>query len=100
MFDGRWSITMKSPMGDQQGELELISEGGSLNGTMVSPMGLTEITEGKVEGNQATWTVSVTQPMKLSMKFKATVEGDTMTGKAKAGLMPGGSFTGTRITQT
>ena len=57
---------------------------------------------GKIEavaaGDRLTWTQAVTTPMKLTLKFDVTIEGDTMTGTSKAGIFPASKVTGTRST--
>jgi hypothetical protein len=35
--------------------------------------------------------------MKLTLKFDVTVDGDTMTGTSKAGILPSSKVNGTRV---
>lgn len=94
--DGTWNITLNSPMGAQQGTLELKSEGSTLTGTMSGPQGALALEEGTVDGNNATWKVNITQPMAITIEASATVDGDNITGEAKLGAFGSASFTGTR----
>ncbi|KPM56681.1 hypothetical protein CcI49_26855 [Frankia sp. CcI49] len=96
-IDGRWEIILSSPIGEQKGELTITSTGSGFTGSMVQDGTTLEITDGRVDGDKISWSVAVTSPMKLTLKSTATVSGDTMTGKAKPGIMPGMSFTGTRV---
>lgn len=95
--DGRWEIILSTPMGERKGTLEFVTDGSTLTGSMDTDDGPVAITDGKVSGDTISWTSAITSPMKLTVKATATVEGDTLKGKAKAGIMPGISFTGTRI---
>ena len=48
------------------------------------------------DGNRLTWTQAVTTPMKLTLKFDVTVDGDSMTGTSKAGILPASKVYGGR----
>jgi hypothetical protein len=95
MVDGKWNVTIKTPAGDKSGVLELKSEGTTLTGSMSGPDHFAEISNGKVNGNQLSWSAKVTKPMRLSLKFSATVEADRISGAAKH-LLGKATFTGTR----
>jgi hypothetical protein len=97
MVDGKWNVTIKTPAGDQSGVLELKTEGRTLTGSMSGPDHFAEINDGKVDGHQLSWSAKITKPMRLSLKFTATVEADRMSGAAKY-LLGKATFTGTRIT--
>ena len=45
---------------------------------------------GAVSGNTLTWQQKITTPMPMTLDMTATIEGDTITGSAKAGAF--GSF--------
>ena len=81
-IDGIYNITFHTPMGDQKVKLNLKTDGDTLTGTSESDMtGLSKITEGKVNGNELTWTENVNTPMgPLTMNLKVTVDGDSITG--------------------
>ena len=97
MVDGKWNVTIKTPAGDRSGVLELRTEGTTLTGSMSGPDHFAEISDGKVIGNQLSWSAKVTKPMRLSLKFTAAVEADRISGAAKH-LLGKATFTGTRIT--
>jgi hypothetical protein len=42
------------------------------------------------------WKVDVTKPMALTVSFRGKIEGDTISGKAKAGMFPAMAFEGAR----
>jgi hypothetical protein len=96
---GTWDLTIDTPMGKQYGRLELIENpDGSWQGTSLSKDSGEEapLTDISVNGNEVSWQQAVTKPMKLNLKCTVTVDGDTLTGKAKAGIFPAVSMTGER----
>ena len=62
------------------GTLTLKVDGDSLSGSMAGPQGTESFEGGKVDGNSATWTVNVTQPMAMDLKFDSTIDGDKISG--------------------
>ena len=95
MVQGKWNITIKTPMGDKSGVLDLKTEGTMLTGSLSDAEHYAAISDGKVEGNKLSWSAKITKPMRMSFKFTATVEADRISGAAKH-LMGKATFTGTR----
>lgn len=95
-IDGTWQTVTNTPMGKQEGTLTLTSNGGALTGEMKSAMGTEPIQDGKVDGDSASWTVSMTKPMPMKLEFSAKVEGDKLTGEVKLGAFGKAAFEGTR----
>jgi len=94
--DGKYNITLQSPMVAQPAELELKSSGGSLTGTQSARGNSMDIAYGKVDGNNVSWSVNITQPMPITLEFSGTVDGDKISGNAKAGAFGSFPFSGTR----
>jgi hypothetical protein len=95
MVEGRWNITIKTPVGEKSGVLDLKTEGSALTGSMSDADHYAAISDGKVQGNQLSWSAKITKPMRMSLKFTATVEADHISGAAKH-LLGKATFTGTR----
>ncbi len=95
-FAGTWDISIDTPMGSQNVKLTLEENGSELTGSMHSPQGDLEISDGKVDGDQASWTGSLTQPMPITLEFKAKLEGDAISGDVNLGSFGSASFKGTR----
>ena len=71
--DGKWEISMNTPMGAQAGTLDLKEDGNALTGTMsaaAAPEAM-EITDGTVDGDNLTWKAALTQPMPITLEFAA-----------------------------
>jgi hypothetical protein len=95
-IDGTWDITVNTPMGPQESSADLKSDGGALTGTNTGGGATMDIYEGKVDGDSASWKIDATQPFPMTLEFTAQVDGDKISGEAKAGMFPASPFTGTR----
>ena len=95
-LDGSWNLTMETPMGERRSKLTLKTAGGTLTGTQEAEGNTTDIFEGTVNGDDASWKVSITNPMPLTLTFSASVNGDTISGQADTGMFGSFPFQGTR----
>ncbi len=50
-----------------------------------------------LDGNRLTWKQSITKPMRLNLTFDVIIDGDTLSGTSKAGMLPASKVTGTRV---
>jgi hypothetical protein len=93
--DGSWKTTINSPIGVQEGALDIMTSGDSFKGTMRGRAGAQEIS-GVVQGNVLTWSAAITRPVPTTLEFAVTVDGDTMSGSVKAGAFGTSPLTGIR----
>ena len=77
-------------MGERKATLTVKSAGNTLTGTQGAEAIPAEIADGKVNGNDVAWKVSINNPMPLTLEFTGKVDGDTM--KGEMGVGPMGSF--------
>ena len=96
--DGKWEISMNTPMGAQSGDAR--PEGRrrdphrhDVGRRRADAM---EITDGTVDGDNLTWKAALTQPMPITLEFAAKVEGDKISGNVKLGTFGDATFEGTR----
>ncbi|MEC9363597.1 MAG: alpha/beta hydrolase [Pseudomonadota bacterium] len=95
--DGRWTLTVKTPMGIKTDTLELRSIKGGVTGTQTSPeIGTHPDLKIKVDGNTLSWDIPVTKPIKITLKFTVRIDGDAMTGTVKAGMFGKAPLSGVR----
>lgn len=94
--DGAWTISIDSPMGKQDGSLDLKTDGATLSGTQAAQGQTSPIADGKVEGDTLSWSAQVTTPFPMTLEFTGTVAGDTMSGSVKAGAFGAFPFQGQR----
>jgi hypothetical protein len=96
MVQGKWQVTIKTPMGDKSGVLDLVVEGNTLTGSLSDGEHYVAISEGKLQGNKLSWSARITKPMRMNIKFSAIVEADRISGAARH-LLGTAAFSGTRI---
>jgi len=96
-LEGRWSVTVKGPTGAQETELVIEQKNGEYSGVQTGQGMSSPILDVKYEGNTLSWINQVTKPMKLKVQFQGIIEGNTMTGKCKAGFMGKYPFTATKM---
>jgi len=95
MVQGRWHITINTPMGDKSGVLDLTVVGDNLTGSLSDGDHHVAISDGKIEGNELRWSAKITKPMRMNFKFTASVNENRISGVARH-LLGTASFTGTR----
>lgn len=97
-IDCAWDFVVKIPGGEQKSIVTLKSDGDKLTGTMNSEeYGVQEIEEGTYDGETLSWKSKTTKPMKLTLKYTATLdENNVMKGFIKV-AMAKMQFTGTPI---
>ena len=96
MLAGKWNLNILNPHGEIKAVLDLEENGGALTGALIDDTTTTEITDGKVNGNEFTYKVKLATPFgKMVFTFTGTVDGDNMKGRAKM-LMGVMDFVGSR----
>jgi hypothetical protein len=93
--DGAWKTTVNSPMGVQEGTLNITTTGDTFTGKMEGRMGAQDIS-GTVDGANLAWSAKITSPFPMTLEFTVTVDGDSMTGSVKAGAFGSSPLTGVR----
>ena len=94
-IDGKWNLTIKTPMGDQTGVLTLKQEGDALTGDMTGSAGAAPVENGAVEGDTLKWHAKVTSPMPITLEFEGKLEDGNLNGSVKLGAFGNSTFTGT-----
>lgn len=86
-ISGEYSVTVDTPIGQQEGSLTLKEENGSLSGTLTNSKGTFDFSDGTVDGNEVHFTTKIKTPMgRLKAKVSGKVDGDRFEGKAKLPL--------------
>jgi len=93
---GTWNISISTPIGTQSVILELTESSGVVEGIAKGDAETTPLINPILDGNRLTWKQSITRPMRLNLKFDVTIDGDTLIGTSKAGMLPTSKVTGTR----
>jgi hypothetical protein len=95
-IDGTWKLGFDTPIGRQETTLEVKAAGGALTGTQSGSDGSQPIHDGVVKGNEASWSLSVTSPVPITLEFNGKVDGDAMSGTVKLGMFGEAQFTAVR----
>jgi len=91
---GTWTLTVASPNGAMTSTMTLTQTGEALDGTMMSEFGSSAISDGRVNGRSVMWQASFQLGgERTTVNFDAEVDGNRMTGRARAGEMAPMTFT-------
>ena len=94
---GAWNLTVESPQGMVPVTADLRQEGDVLSGTVTSPFGQSNISNGSISGHEVRFTLSVEiQGTPMLVTFAGRVEGDRMRGMVTVEGMGSFPFSGTR----
>ncbi|MGV2882226.1 hypothetical protein V4D07_05935 [Paenibacillus taichungensis] len=97
VFDGNWDATIATPVGKLEVKLYIKTISDVIQGTATQGNETIPFLNPVLCDNKLTWSLSITKPMRLNLKFEVAVDGDQMNGIAKAGLLPASKLTGKRI---
>jgi len=87
-IDGEWNVVIKGPTGPMDNKLIVETVDGQIqarqgeDGAEFETVDDISYTEGAVS-----WINKIKKPMKMKLQFSGVVDGDTMSGKVKAGFM-------------
>src|SRR5262245_44114615 len=94
--DGKWEITINSPLGAHKAKLEFAADGNRRTGTQQAQGTTQPVANGKVDGSKVSWSANITSPMPMTLEFSGNVEGDAIKGSVKAGSFGSFPFSGGR----
>ena len=78
---GNWTLTINSPAGTMNSPLNIQVDKENVTGEIGSPSGNVSITNGKLNGNELSFTYSINfQGQQLNINAKGKVEGNSITG--------------------
>ncbi|MFD0713189.1 DJ-1/PfpI family protein [Paenibacillus sp. GCM10027626] len=97
IFDGDWDTTIATPVGKMEVKLSISTSDSMIKGTATQGDETVEFMDPVLQSNKLTWSLRITKPMRLNLKFEVAADGDQMTGIAKAGILPASKLTGKRI---
>jgi hypothetical protein len=94
---GKWTATVTTPRGDQQLTFNFKVDGAALTGTITTPRGDTDITDGKVDGDNISFTQKLSfNGNDITINYAGKVDGDTIKFTRTVGDRPATEFTATR----
>ncbi|GIO13123.1 hypothetical protein J19TS2_26780 [Cohnella xylanilytica] len=97
VFDGEWDASIATPVGKLEVRFSISTRNGQIEGTASQGGETVELQNPVLAGGNLLWTMRVSKPMRLNLKFEVAVDGDRMIGIAKAGILPASKLTGHRV---
>lgn len=85
MSEQRWSVTVATPFGSREGTLVLRHAAGAWTGEVTTDNERATARNIEWSGNRLRWDQALTSPFPLRLRFDVTVDGDRLTGTARAG---------------
>ena len=95
-IDGKWNLTINTPMGAQSSTIDFKSEGSTLTGTQTGAQGAQAIENGAANGDEASWSIDIVVPMPMTLTFNGKVAGDKISGTVTLGAFGDSTFMGER----
>ncbi len=94
--DGEWQVSVQGPTGPMETSLKLATANGELTGSQTGEGTTTpvEAISYDPDTGRIAWTNKIKKPMKMTLKFSGTVEGDGISGQVKAGFAGTFPFSG------
>ncbi|MCJ7841623.1 DJ-1/PfpI family protein [Lederbergia sp. NSJ-179] len=96
-FQGKWDTAISTPIGKLSALINLSIKNGQIVGTALQGEEVVPLDNPILEGNQLKWSMKVTKPMRLTLKFIVSIDGNQMYGEARAGMLPSSKLIGHRI---
>ena len=93
---GTWNVVVASPFGDQPLTIDLVVDGDDVSGSAKHSAGTFPFSGGTYRGDTVVFEVSLTTPVTADLKVTLQADGDSISGKAKTGILPSFKVTGTR----
>ncbi|MGI5472823.1 hypothetical protein [Streptomyces sp. CA-132043] len=94
--EGNWDLSLSTPIGKIEAEVELRREGGVLTGTARGAGEEIPLSDVVLDGDRLSWKQAITKPVRLNLTFAVTVDGNTLSGTSRAGRLPASKVTGER----
>ncbi|MBE7680227.1 DJ-1/PfpI family protein [Paenibacillus sp. P13VS] len=96
-YEGKWEVIISTPIGKLETRLVIHTDNGSIRGTATQDGETVELIHPRDQGDKLVWDLRVSKPMKLQLHFEVIVQGDVMTGTAKAAFLPASKLNGHRL---
>lgn len=94
---GKWTATVTTPRGEQQLTFNFKADGSTLTGTVTTPRGDSDISDGKVDGDNISFNQKVSfNGNDLTISYTGKVDGDSIKFTRTVGDRPPTEFTATR----
>jgi hypothetical protein len=94
---GSWTLTVSGPQGAMTSTMTLTQTNDAIDGSIISELGTSAISDGRVNGRNVSWSASFSiGNERTTVNFEAEVDGNRMTGRLRAGESGSMTFTAER----
>jgi hypothetical protein len=94
---GKWTATVETPRGTQDITFDFHVDGAALTGKVTSPRGESDITDGKIDGANVSFTQDVNfNGNEMKINYTGKVDGDSIKFTRTVGDRPAVEFTASR----
>ena len=96
-LNGKWKASVETPRGTQEITFDFQADGATLTGKVTSPRGESDITDGKIDGDNLSFTQTVNfNGNEMKINYTGKVDGDSIKFTRTVGDRPAVEFTATR----
>lgn len=96
-LNGKWTASVETPRGTQAITFDFHTEGAKLTGTITSPRGTSDIQDGKIDGDNLSFTQAVSfNGNDFTINYAGKADGDTIKFTRTLGDRPAVEFTANR----
>ena len=96
-LNGKWKASVETPRGTQEITFDFHADGATLTGKVTSPRGESDITDGKIDGDNLSFTQTVNfNGNEMKINYTGKVDGDSIKFTRTVGDRPAVELTATR----
>ena len=96
-LNGKWKATVETPRGTQEITFNFHVDGPTLTGKVTTPRGESDITDGKIDGDNVSFTQTVNfNGNDMKINYTGKIDGDNIKFTRTVGDRPAIEFTATR----
>jgi hypothetical protein len=94
---GKWKASIETPRGTQEVTFDFHADGAALTGKVTSPRGESDITDGKIDGDNLSFTQTVNfNGNEMKINYTGKIDGDNIKFTRTVGDRPAVEFTAAR----
>jgi hypothetical protein len=94
---GKWKASVETPRGTQEITFDFHADGAALTGKITSPRGESDISDGKIDGDNLSFTQTVNfNGNEMKINYTGKIDGDNIKFTRTVGDRPAVEFTASR----
>lgn len=82
-LSGTYQVKVRTKLGSLKGKLSIQTDGDTFSGTIETTSGVSDVTNGRVDGNRLSWRSKTKTPMgAYDVNYTAVIDGGKVSGEA------------------